>query len=588
MATTSGNTASASTSFASISAAALPLATSLVPAYSHIVVVVEENHGYSQIIGDTADAPYINNTLAAGGALLSNYTALSHPSEPNYFALYAGSTFGVTDDNFHSEPDPTLATILQGAGKSFVGYVESGNSDQNHNPWEYFPEGTSVEQPFSSFPTGNFASLPTVSFVIPTDDNNMHSGTIAQGDAWLQANINGYAQWATANNSLLVVVWDENDGSSGNQVAAILYGAHVVPGIYSQPYNHYDLLSTILAASNLTGPNNAATASPIAAFSASCFAAGTRIATAAGAMRVEDLRAGNHVVSAFGGTAPVVWVGYRRVDCARHPRPHDVWPVRVRAGAFGTLMPQRDLLLSPDHSVYVDGALVPIRYLVNGATISQECVDHITYFHVELPAHDVILAEGLPSESYLDTGNRAAFANGGTTVMLNPDFALEVWQTQACAPLTFSGERLARMRGALLERAADLGHVIGSDPDLHVIADNIVLPIASEGRTCRVHIPQAVQQLRLRSRTWTPAHTRIDGTDTRLLGVALSNVRLDGRSLADDDPRLSSGWHGPETGLRWTDGDAGLTPAGARVLEFDVAVTGLYWIQREHEQLRRA
>src|SRR5690348_6036925 len=123
-----------------------------VPAYSHVVVVMEENHSYNEIIGNST-APYINGTLAAGGALLTNYFALTHPSEPNYFGIYAGSTFGVTDDNAHSEPDPTLATILQAAGKSFTGYVESNGSDFNHNPWESFPEGFSVEQNFSAFPS---------------------------------------------------------------------------------------------------------------------------------------------------------------------------------------------------------------------------------------------------------------------------------------------------------------------------------------------------------------------------------------------------------------------------------------------------
>ena len=114
-----------------------------VPKFSHIVVVMEENHSFNEIIGNSG-APYINGTLAAGGALLTNYFALTHPSEPNYFGIYAGSTFGVTDDNAHSEPDPTLATVLQAAGKSFAGYVESGGSDFNHNPWESFPEGFSV------------------------------------------------------------------------------------------------------------------------------------------------------------------------------------------------------------------------------------------------------------------------------------------------------------------------------------------------------------------------------------------------------------------------------------------------------------
>src|SRR6202011_3182381 len=136
-----------------------------VPAYDHIVVVVEENHNFDEIIS-SPDAPYINS-LASGGALLTNYSAISHPSEPNYFALYAGSTFGVTDDNAHSEPDPTLATILQNAGQTFTGFIEP-DSPAKHNPWESFPEGFTVERDFSSFPTSNnFASLPSVSFVVP-------------------------------------------------------------------------------------------------------------------------------------------------------------------------------------------------------------------------------------------------------------------------------------------------------------------------------------------------------------------------------------------------------------------------------------
>src|SRR3984957_14362148 len=244
-----------------------------VPAYSHIVVAVEENTNYDEIAGNTA-APYINS-LMAGGANLTNFRALTHPSQPNYFALYAGSTFGTTDDSSYTEPDPTLYTTLKGAGLTFTGYTETQGDghDFNHDPWVSFPEGTSVQADFTSFPalfpSGNYASLPTVSFVIPDDTTNMHSGTIAAGDSWLQANLSGYAQWAKANNSLLVVVWDENADESGgtvepsNQVPAILYGANITPGNYNTAYSDYNLLATITDAFNLTGPNNAATAAPI-------------------------------------------------------------------------------------------------------------------------------------------------------------------------------------------------------------------------------------------------------------------------------------------------------------------------------------
>ncbi len=229
--------------------------------YAHTVVVMMENHDYNQIIGSSA-APYING-LAGQGELLTNYSdSGSHPSEPNYDAIYAGSTFGITDDNQHSEPDPTLATNLQAAGKTFTGYVESPG-DTNHNPWESFPEGTSVEKPITAFPTpANFSSLPTVSFVIPNLNDDMHDGTVQQGDTWLKANIDSYAQWAKSNNSLLAVVWDE--GSSSDHVPAILVGSGITPGSTSATaYNHYNMLSTVAAGAGVNAPNNGATAAPI-------------------------------------------------------------------------------------------------------------------------------------------------------------------------------------------------------------------------------------------------------------------------------------------------------------------------------------
>ena len=234
--------------------------TSMVPAYDHIVVVVEENHGFRQIV-DNDEAFYIN-ALASYGALLTNDHAVTHPSEPNYFALYAGSTFGIADDNPHQVPDPSLYTVLHHAGLSFIGYVDAGSTDANHNPWESFPEGTSVEKDFgSSFPKSDFAALPKIAFVIPDLDHDMHDGSIAKGDQWLREHLGAYAQWGQSNNSLLIVTFDENEGLPGNRIATVLNGAHVPPGtIDGAFYTHYNLLSTILAAANLTAPRHAATA----------------------------------------------------------------------------------------------------------------------------------------------------------------------------------------------------------------------------------------------------------------------------------------------------------------------------------------
>jgi hypothetical protein len=142
-----------------------------------------------------------------------------------------------------------------------------------------------------------------------------------------------------------------------------------------------------------------------------CFAAGTRILTPAGEVPVEALRAGDPVVLARGGTTRVRWIGLRHVECRAHRAPHAVMPVRIRAGAIAPGIPARDLFVSPDHAVHLDGVLIPARCLVNGHSIVQAAVDAVTYFHVELPRHDVLLAEGLAAESYLDTGNRFGFAD---------------------------------------------------------------------------------------------------------------------------------------------------------------------------------
>jgi chitodextrinase len=229
-----------------------------VPLYDHVVIVIEENHGFGDIIG-SGSAPYINS-LANGGALLTNYFAVDHPSEPNYMIIYAGSDFGIGDDKFHAEPDPSLATKVQAIGKTFVGYVQSG-SPEKHNPWEAFPEGTSVEQAFSAFPTtsAGFAAMPALSFVIPNLNNDMHDGTIQQADTWLSNNIDAYAQWAKTHNSLLIITWDEDDSSGNNQVATIFYGANIVTGQYgATQYDHFSLCATLAALVGASPPRTSA------------------------------------------------------------------------------------------------------------------------------------------------------------------------------------------------------------------------------------------------------------------------------------------------------------------------------------------
>jgi hypothetical protein len=186
-----------------------------------------------------------------------------------------------------------------------------------------------------------------------------------------------------------------------------------------------------------------------------CFATGTAIRTAAGDVAVERLRLGDRVVCAGGGVRPVVWIGRRLVNVARHPAPETVAPVRVRRDAFGDGLPRRDLLLSPDHAVYADGVLIPVKHLVDGRSIAQERVDEIEYWHVELDKHDVVFAEDLPVESYLDNGSRAAFSDQPGAMTLHPNFARNgddhslMWEALGYARLVVNGDELRRVRQRL-------------------------------------------------------------------------------------------------------------------------------------------
>jgi ELWxxDGT repeat protein len=181
-----------------------------------------------------------------------------------------------------------------------------------------------------------------------------------------------------------------------------------------------------------------------------CFATGTRIRTLRGDVAVEDLAVGQMAVTHDGQAAPIRWIGTRKVGSASHPAPASLWPVRVAAGAFGCGLPTRDLLLSPDHAVFSDGVLIPVRYLVNGDSVAQVRVASVSYWHVELDRHAVLLAEGLAVESYLETGQRAAFANGGAAMRLHPDFAVRVREAEACAPIVVTGPVVAAVRARLL------------------------------------------------------------------------------------------------------------------------------------------
>ena len=213
-------------------------------------------------------------------------------------------------------------------------------------------------------------------------------------------------------------------------------------------------------------PNNAP-ANSVTETAVVCFASGTLITTSRGLVAVEQLSLGDLVVTASGEHRPVRWLGHRDVDCRFHPRPHETLPVRIAANAFGEGLPMRDLRVSPGHAIRVDvlgEVLVPASALINGVTIIQEQVDHVTYWHVELESHDVIVAENLPCESYIEMGNRCFFAESDVVAFAaSPDVAAaHRTHVDFCLPFQSHGPLADAARAKLAARATMLQAEIAS------------------------------------------------------------------------------------------------------------------------------
>ena len=324
-----------------------------------------------------------------------------------------------------------------------------------------------------------------------------------------------------------------------------------------------------------------------------CFVEGTRIATPNGEMAVEHLRAGELVLTAGGVARPVRWIGVRHIDLARHPNPRLAQPIRFRAGAIADWVPERDLLVSPDHAMLIDGMLIQARLLVNGASVQRDKDrTDVRYFHVELDQHHVLLAEGAAAESYLDTGNRGLFENENAPLVLHPDLAgddTDRREACSCAPFATDAARVEPIWRQLAARAGLAEIAVATtthDADLKVVADGreIRPALFQDGRHVFV-LPPGVSDARLVSRAAVPCELAPWFEERRRLGVMVRGIvvrdELGRRDIAMDHPMLTGGWWHPERSgsllARWTDGEARLPRVdGPAILEVDVCATGQY------------
>ncbi|MEO8716144.1 MAG: Hint domain-containing protein [Acetobacteraceae bacterium] len=323
-----------------------------------------------------------------------------------------------------------------------------------------------------------------------------------------------------------------------------------------------------------------------------CFASDTTIATKRGDIAVQNLVLGDRiVVVTVGGhaTAEVVWIGHRTIDLERQRYGALLAPIRIRAGAIADGVPARDVYLSPDHAIFAEARLIPIKLLVNNGSIAPDRNRRIvTYFHVELASHAILLADGLPCESYLDTGNRAAFANHSMPD-LYPDFGPKGdWPRRAAAPLIIEPELVKPVWDRLAVRSAGLGlgrFVPTEDapdrlPRLGVDG-SVIVPLRIGSGVFFFGLPVGCRSVRLISRSFTPAANRPWEDDRRRLGLCVSRLTLrtpDGpRAVPLDHPGLATGWWSPEgcgPRCRWTDGDAEV-PVDPDAVALEVVVVPL-------------
>ena len=291
-----------------------------------------------------------------------------------------------------------------------------------------------------------------------------------------------------------------------------------------------------------------------------CFVAGTLIATPGGEVPVERLAVGDAVLTLSGKARAIVWVGVGRV-LARRGRRDAATPVIVRKGALADNVPHRDLRVTKGHSLYLDGSLIPVEFLVNHRSVLWDDRAHeVAVYHIELATHDVLLAEGAPAESYRDDGNRWLFQNCNSG-WANPP-------KPPCAGILMGGPAVDAIWRRLLDRSGPRpGLPLTDDPDLHLRIDGRRIDaIHRRADKYAFRLPARPGTARICSRAAVPQELGI-ARDARPLGVAVRRIELAGptrrRTIEADAATLADGYHAfePDNGIRWTDGDAAVPAA---------------------------
>lgn len=526
-----------------------------------VLTITASNAGIlNGLLESTAGAGVVNGSLTGSGTIEASGGLLD--------------ITGSVANTLHIEADSAASSVLEltgavGAGTGFA-FLNTGGVYAG-------------ELLLGSAAQASFETNATISGM------HVHAGGAAPSDF---IDLSGVSPGAFASSAIV----------NGNTIELLNSGSAVAA--------HFTLATAPGAGAHVDWASDANGGTDIFLSDAPCYVAGTRILTDRGEMPVEALGAGDLVVTLAGearALRPVKWIGRRRIDLTAHPRPDTAAPIRIRRGAFSDTMPARDLLVSPDHAIFVDGVLIAARQLVNGASIHQELGwPAVAYVHVELDSHAVLLAEGLPAESYLDTGNRGFFANSDGPLTLHPDLTQPGLNRAegACAPFVVDEAAVRPIWQRLVERAADLGHAvpglaITTEADLRLLAGGrqirpIIRPTPGRDGVCIFPLPLGATSARLLSRAASPARARPWLDDRRELGVSVARIVVRGAEdvveIPLDHPDFADGWWAAETSgaiaHRWTDGDALIplpTMRGHALLEVHLRGGMPYVIEAERD-----
>ncbi|WP_370628188.1 Hint domain-containing protein [Bordetella sp. BOR01] len=399
-----------------------------------------------------------------------------------------------------------------------------------------------------------------------------------------------------------IVYFSDDPGASATFTGISAGDQVVVPGAASATYANgmltfQDASGGTLADFHAAGLNPEDITFENGTMTYACYLKGTHIATPGGEVQIENIKAGDRVLTASGDVATVKWLGHRTLRKQRIPTKDAIraFPVLFKKDSIAKNRPHRDLMLSPGHHVYFDGALIPAMLLVNGRTIIQQFdMKVFEYFHIELERFDIILAEGVPAESYVDTGNRKMFQNA-KAVALHPDFApAEGRPVIEGIEVVRSGPVVEAVRKRLFQRAQALTQSVRvADPDLRIEVNGQEIraqdPRQGEG-VIRFVLPAGIGDVRIRSRSAVVRETSLSARrDLRQVGVGLVRITIEdqeGRRDIDLQSTRLGGMHAPQdvhgVAMRWTTGDAVIPAAlhgvnGPAVLELHVLRTYSYW-----------